>query len=312
MKDLISLTNAITDVIIEITEEEIIALGLKKGFSNIKANGSYEEFLNFISMKSQTIVAGGSPANVSRTASRLGLETAVLGTVGNDIYGDNFIKNLRELNVTSLLSVADGASGVCYIMVSPDREKTGIPVLGVSEKYNINLNNLYNVKVFHTSGYELMTNAHEVIKSIEYAKKNGASISFDLGDPRVIKSNGNESASLLDKIDILFGTDSELGALSDHTGRSIKDLSVACPIVIMKKGEKGSVVWGGGREYNIPIYKVKVVNTNGAGDSYSAGFLFGYLRNFGLEECGHMGSYIASRVCGMKEAYLNSISNNLG
>jgi ribokinase len=40
-----------------------------------------------------------------------------------------------------------------------------------------------------------------------------------------------------------------------------------------------------------------VIDTTGAGDAYDAGFLYGSIKNFNIEDCGHLGSFLAARVC---------------
>ena len=72
----------------------------------------------------------------------------------------------------------------------------------------------------------------------------------------------------------------------------------------MKKGKKGSIVREGDKEYKIPVYKTKVINTNGAGDAYAAGFLASYIKGLNIETCGLDGSYLASKVCSIEESHI--------
>jgi len=305
MTDLAALTNAITDIIVEVTDRELNRIGLRKGFYNSKANISYEEFLEMISSKKSVSVPGGSPANVIHGASALSLETALLGTVGNDNYGQEYIKDLEKSNIKPLLNIAEGPSGLCYVLVTPDGEKTSTAKMGVAGRYDFDLGQLKQAKIFHTSGYELMTNPERTMETTDYAKKIGAKISFDLADPNAVERERKNMEELLDNIDILFATEHEARELTGHgLNKSLDYLSETCTVVAIKKGKHGSVVKQGEESYNIPICDVKVVNTNGAGDAYAAGFLFGYSRGFPLKECGHVGSYFASRVCAIKESHL--------
>lgn len=302
MVDLIGLTNAITDVMIEVTDEELGYLGLKKGFYNRKANISYDKFLQFISSKEKMFIPAGSPANVVYGASYLGLYTALIGTIGNDVHGKRYIKSLEEANIIPLLNVIDGPSGICYILVSPDGERSSVVNIGVAEEYSFDLSHL-EAKIFHTSAYELRSNPEKVKEAIHHAKNVGTKTSFDLSDPDLVKRTSLEE--VLNKIDILFTTEQEATELiGDKPSKALKELSKICPVVIMKKGKKGSVIRQGKTNYNIPVYKIKIVNTNGAGDAYAAGFLFGLVKEHPLEECGHIGSKFAARVCGIKGSHL--------
>jgi len=70
-------------------------------------------------------------------------------------------------------------------------------------------------------------------------------------------------------------------------------------IVAVKLGGKGCYVTDGHEQHLIEPFKVKVVDTTGAGDAFCAGFLFGLINERSLYECGRLGNFVASR-CVMK------------
>ena len=70
-------------------------------------------------------------------------------------------------------------------------------------------------------------------------------------------------------------------------------------IVAVKLGDRGCYVTDGKENYHIEPFKVKVVDTTGAGDAFCAGFLFGLIKGKSLYECGRLGNFVASR-CIMK------------
>lgn len=294
--DIAGLTNALTDVIVSVTDDELKEFNLRKGVFNSNVDARVYEI---ISRRKAKMFHGGSSANVIHGAAALGLNAALFGTVGNDECGESYIQHVKEARIISCVSIADGPSGLCYTLVSSDGEKTAFAKIGVAGAYNFDIRQLEKTKIFHTSGYELLTNPQKTEETIDYAKKKGALISFDLACPGVVRER-KRLESLLDSVSVLFTTEEEASALT--TVASLADLK--CPVRVLKKGKNGSVVIQGKKAYAIPIYEVKVVNTNGAGDAYAAGFLFGYIRGFGAEECGHFGSYLASRVCAREEAHL--------
>ena len=69
-----------------------------------------------------------------------------------------------------------------------------------------------------------------------------------------------------------------------------------CGVAIVKLGEKGSIIRSGDRVINISSYKTDVINTNGAGDMYAAGVLYGLTSGRDVETAGKIGSYAASIV----------------
>jgi ribokinase len=70
-------------------------------------------------------------------------------------------------------------------------------------------------------------------------------------------------------------------------------------MVAVKLGSKGCYVTDGRETHLIEPFKVKVVDTTGAGDAFCAGFLYGLIHDKTLEECGRIGNFVASR-CIMK------------
>jgi ribokinase len=61
-------------------------------------------------------------------------------------------------------------------------------------------------------------------------------------------------------------------------------------------GSKGCYVTNGTEKHVIPAYKVKAVDSTGAGDAFCAGFIYGLLEKRYLKECGMLGNFVASRA----------------
>lgn len=302
--DIAALTSAITDIIIRVTDDDLHRFGIRKGVLNNSCVDE-EKFQKEILSKEREMVPAGSSANVVFNASAFKLQTSLLGTVGNDSIGRNYIQSLNEAGISPLLSVSDGPSGVCYVLVTPDTERTFLTKIGIAYKYDFDLSKLGKTRIFHTSGYELLTNPERTKESIQYAKNKGAKISFDLSDPIVITRHRTDLEAVLQTTDFLFATTEEAEELTGRLGEnSLDELRYLCPVVALKRGKDGSVVSDGKNKYVIPAYNTLIINTCGAGDAYTAGFLYGQILGFSLNECGHLGSYFASKVCGRKESHL--------
>ncbi|PIN69330.1 hypothetical protein COV93_05930 [Candidatus Woesearchaeota archaeon CG11_big_fil_rev_8_21_14_0_20_43_8] len=305
MMDIAGLSNAMTDVIIEVTENELKDCRLRKGVFNDSAEIDQEQFFDIVQNRPKINIPGGSAANALKSASKLGLDTSLFCTVGDDDYGREYIADLTNSGVKPIFDIQHGPSGLVYLLVTPDHEKSCIAKGGVSGIYGYGLTGLSDARFFHTTGYELLSNPNRTIETIEYARSIGAKVSYDLAAPFAVEARKKDLETLLMHVDVLFASDDEAESLTNlDYDASLDALTSICPIVIMKFGKNGSIVAKGDQRYKIPIYKVKLVNTNGAGDTYSAGFLYGMIKGKSLEECGHMGSRYASVVCGRKEAHL--------
>jgi adenosine kinase len=97
--------------------------------------------------------------------------------------------------------------------------------------------------------------------------------------------------------EVIIVNEFELSLLCKRTGITEAELQSSVPIVIKTKGEKGSVIASHDEPHpiNVSIAKPsKIIDPTGAGDAYRAGFIFGYLRQWGLKECGQLGSVVSS------------------
>lgn len=305
--DLVALTNALTDIIINVEEEDLNALGIKIGSTTGLSHINPTILSQILKKTNPKYLPAGSPANTVFSASALGLKTALIGSVGHDNAGNNYLKQLKKARIKPFFKQTKGKSGICYIPVTPDCERTNIANIGVSWDFpNISKLENINPNIFHTSAYEVVSNPDKTKEIIDYFKNKGAKLSFDLASESMIRQERKTIEQIVEKTDILFATEEEARELVNLSPfKALKELSDICPIVSLKRGSKGSIIIRDKEKHKIPIYKTKLVNTCGAGDSYAAGFLFAYLKGFSLKECGCMGSYIASRICNSKKSHLN-------
>jgi len=303
--DLVGLTNALSDVIINIKEDELSELGLVKGAQCGIRHVDTTKLKNLLSERRKHYCVAGSPANTILNASALGLRTALLGTIGGDRAGKIYEAELMRRGVESWLTQTRGASGRCYVLVTPDGEKSCVIDMGVAGNFEFYQNRMRKSKVFHTSGYEVASNPENTLNIIRYMKDLGAKISFDFASARAVAEQRETIEQIALATDVIFMTEEEAEEFGGgNPEKAVREMSRVCGVVALKKGSRGSLVREGKKQYYIPVTPVKVVNTCGAGDAYAAGFLQGYINHFPIEVCGKIGSDVASRVCGMKNSHL--------
>lgn len=298
MKDLIAITNAMTDLIMDVSCSELEKLGLKKGTYTGSEKIDFENFLAYISAKEKISIPGGSPANVACGVRHFGLSVGVISTVGNDETGKAYVQDLENRGIEHFIDVAEGRSGVCYTLITPDGERTFVTDMGVAGKFNINLDVLKDYKLLHTSAYELNSDKDQIKNAIEYFYKNlKRPVSFDLAAENVVKSNLTDIENILKNISILFTTEEEAKEINHLPWKTM------CDSTVLKKGVNGSTVYYHGMPYEIPAFKTGLVDANGAGDAYAAGFLTGYLIKYlTVKNCGELGSIFAGQICARKGA----------
>ena len=102
---------------------------------------------------------------------------------------------------------------------------------------------------------------------------------------------------LMERCFAVFPNENELRLLTgaDNKEGAKRLIETGVSIVAVKLGRRGCYVTDGVKKYMIEPFKVKVVDTTGAGDAFCAGFLYGLVRNKPLKECGVLGNFVASR-----------------
>ena len=118
-----------------------------------------------------------------------------------------------------------------------------------------------------------------------YARKGLAQLEPIIGKSYVMMPNAMELSLITGEADYCRGADFLIG-------KGVK-------IVAIKLGVEGCYVTDGHERLRIEAFKVKAVDTTGAGDAFCAGLLYGLLKEKSLQECGRLGNFVASR-CVMK------------
>ena len=242
---------------------------------------------------------GGSCSIFACQTGKLGLNTVLIGRVGPDRFGELITSTLKD-------------SGVSTAYIKKDaRQKTGITVaLNTGEDrgmltYNGTIDGfeledisnelLKSVRHLHIGSYFLMKKLQphypEILKKL---KAYGASISLDTNwDPEEKWDSG--IWDIMPYIDIFFPNENEAMALTKENNieKAMEKLKKVIPVLAVKKGKNGAVVYSEGKVYHSPSIDVVKKDAVGAGDSFDGGFIYGYLSGKSIEECARMGC-----ICG--------------
>ena len=286
------LTNAITDIVYKVSDEFI---------NKINVSNWYDLEIKLKEQEKIYQSPAGSPANVGFSASVLGLKVAIQGTLGNDDLAEEYSKKIVNYELFDDIKRTNGKSGVCYTFITPDGERHFKAVLNDAPKFDLS-NNVFVPKVFHTSVYEVESNPVKVLEHIANLKSKGVKVSLDLADHRICKKLKHHVLQILELTDILFTSSQEYHVLYN----GVPSGNISQEVLCMKMGAHGScILHRDGNRIVIRPVKAKLVNTNGAGDNYAAGFLYSYLKGFNLETCGVIASDVAARVCAQVSSCLD-------
>lgn len=301
--DVVSICNALVDILVTASEQDIKALNLNKGIMHLVDDARQHEVIAHFKNSKATHELGGSSMNAIRTLAALGSRTSFAGTIGHDSYGELIQSRMKALGIASHLKKADAHTGLCFILVTPDGERTMNTSLGASCLYDESIvpgSEIEAARIFHFSGYQ-WANASQIAaikKALKIAKEAGTLISFDVADPFVCRNSRQEFVQLIeDYADIVFANREEALLLYESTPEhACHRIADSGAIAAIKLGAEGALIGKGKDRYHIAPVATKVIDTTGAGDMFASGFLYGLCQNKSLEAAGKIAATLASDV----------------
>ncbi len=301
--DVMGMGSALLDFTVMVDDGDLAQLGLKKGEMLLVDADRSREILAGLAGKPMDITPGGSSANTLAGISVLGGKGIFIGSVGMDSHGDRYIEDTELIGVKAEIGRHDGMTGHAITFITPDSERTFATHLGAAlllRSDDVRETHVRNSKIIHIEGYlfEPPGLREACMAALDMAKKNDVLVSIDLSDPGLIdRIRPVFDRVIRDYADIIFVNEDEARAF---TGReridALEELARHCDFAVVKIGSEGSLIKTGGAVYLIPANKTDVANTNGAGDMYAAGVLYGLSRGYSPERCGRIGSYVSSKV----------------
>ena len=239
---------------------------------------------------------GGSGAIMACGAARLGLRVAFAGVVGDDLFGSFMQAELSERGVDTRGLVVDPRrpTGITVIMSAiDDRAMLTAPgTIGDLRSELIDPGVLASARHVHVSSFFLQRGlAPDLARLFGEAHDAGATTSLDPNwDPTGAWDGG--LTDLLSSVDVFLPNAMEamrLARISD-LDQALSRLRMRAPLIVVKAGADGAMAATTGEVVRMPGIPVQVVDTTGAGDSFDAGFLAGYLANEPLERALALGN----------------------
>ncbi len=223
---------------------------------------------------------GGKGANQAVAAARAGGAVAMITQLGADYFGDMAIANFRSegVDTASVFRSKEHPTGAALILVDETTGSNSILVIpgacGHMDPGRVGIAVAANARA-KVLVVQLETNLDAMAAALARARESGMAT---ICNPAPAQEIPPECYPL---IDYLTPNEAEASTLSGVNVRTVEDAGLAAEVlkgrgagaVIVTLGEKGSLVLDGtGRHTFIPAYKVDVVDTTGAGDSYNGAF----------------------------------------
>ena len=248
---------------------------------------------------------GGSAANTAVGLARLGCKVGFIGKVGSDREGKMLLKDFRneDVDVNGVIRAKRGKSGSVMGFVDKDGARALCIDSGVNDTIKlreVNAGYVLQSRFLHLTSFVGET-SFQTQKKLTEALPESIKISFDPG-ALYVRRGLAQLEPIVKKSYVIMPNMVELELLTgekDYCKGADALIGKGAKIVAIKLGGDGCYVTDGRERYHIKAFKVKVVDTTGAGDAFCAGFLYGLLNNKNLRECGRLGNFVASR-CAMQ------------
>jgi ribokinase len=242
---------------------------------------------------------GGSAANTVVGLAKLGLNTGYIGKVAEDREGKLLVDEFKREGVdTEGITVAKhGRSGVVMGYVDPKGERALYVDPGVNDTIDfreINPDYVGQTKFLHLTSF-VGEKSFDAQKKLVRKLPENVKVSFDPGNLYARKSF-KLLKPIITKTFVMLPNGSELTLLTGENYKKGAELLIknGVSVVAVKLGEKGCYVTNGKESHLVKPYPVKVVDTTGAGDAFSAGFLYGLIKGKNIRSCGKLGNLVAS------------------
>ena len=306
--DVVGIGSPLVDIICRIEDATLDRLGLVKGSMELISLDQAEAF--YASMGSSIEVSGGSAANTVAGVAALGGKAGFIGKVADDAMGEVFTHDITASGVdfeAAIVPAGEAGTGRCLVMVTDDAERTMATHLGVANTFapgDVDGHLLARTKVTYLEGYlfDLPPAKEAMRQAIEATHAADGSVALSLSDSFCVERHRGDFLSLFDgDIDLLFANRDEIMALFAATSleASLGGLEETGVLGAITLGAEGSVIVTPAGRIAIPAAPVaSVVDTNGAGDLFAAGFLFGITNGLDPEASGRLGGICAAEVIG--------------
>ncbi|MGH1539095.1 MAG: carbohydrate kinase family protein [Arenicella sp.] len=254
---------------------------------------------------------GGAPANVAVAVSKLGGQSHFIGSVGDDVFGNMIVDELRrnQVNTEYTLKLSDHPTAAAYVSLDEQGERsfsfsrhdtadTRFPISAIPVELFKN-----NKGIFHFGSNSLTTDylASITLALLALASKNGWSVSFDVNLRANLWPQGKmDKARIMQFValaDLIKMSDEEMQELDIQTSFIEQQ---AKSVFVVTSGPQTIRLYTKGSSIEHQPQAVKAVDTTGAGDAFFGAFLHFVAKNqlFGCSSSGYQGAVEFAAACG--------------
>mmetsp|Transcript_6713 Transcript_6713/g.10687 ORF Transcript_6713/g.10687 Transcript_6713/m.10687 type:complete len:341 (+) Transcript_6713:75-1097(+) len=312
------------DITGNVDKSMLAKYGLEPGGMILAEEKHQPLFSEMASLPGVRYIAGGATQNSIRVAQwmlQVPNSTAYMGCVGQDEFAEKMRAACEADGVKTCYMVDSSTpSGLCAVLIE-GVERSMCTNLMASKNFRIshvqkpeNLKIIREAKIIYSAGFFVTASIDSMQLAAREAAKSGAKYCFNLAAPFLMQVPCFKTAimEVMPMVDVLFGNEAEALAYSESETWGSTDISFIATrlslipnakgehrVVVITQGSQATIVAINGHITKYPIIelpKEKLVDTNGAGDSYVGGFLAALSKNLPIAECCKAGAYAASVI----------------
>jgi len=303
---IVAIENPLLDIQLEIETNDLLdKYGLQHGQACLADEKHQPLFSEIWGNDKKVVVPGGSSLNTVRAANHMLKDThpgkcAFFGSIGNDEIGRTLSGELERTGIHGHFSIdQETPTGSCAVLVHK-KERTLCANLAACVKYRVehlaaNLHILEKAAFLYTSAFFITSNYEALLNYARFAAEHNKPLGYNLSACFLIQFNTDKVNAVLEYADYVFCNEDEAKCFAEINKiefTNFMDIAVAISkwkkintkrprVAIITQGKDPIVVasYKEGEyikriEYQIPpIPHEKLVDTNGAGDSFTGAFI---------------------------------------
>ncbi len=312
MDDIITIGSAIQDVFIKTKRFEI----LENEVFGDDEKGICLPLGSKVPIEKLVFASGGAGTNTAVTFARFGLSVSFLGKIGQDFRGEEIKKELKKENVATSLIIEskDYPTAYSVILSTYQQGRTILVFRGASghlQEKDIDFSRIKTKWLYIAS---LGGNLNLIKKIVTEAEKKKIKIAFNPGQ-KELKQGLSKLKEILARIDVLILNKEEASLLTGISFQKENEIVkkttlIAKNIGVITKGREGLVAFDKEYLYRAGTFGKEAIEPTGAGDAFGSAFVYGILKEKGLEFAIRLGSLNATSVIqkiGAKNGILRKI-----
>ena len=263
---------------------------------------------------SMAIRIGGSGAITAHNLALLGNRIGFITTAADDEFADFCHEKLRRagVDISQCVALREAETGVTVLLQHKELRHM-FTYAGATFQLrfeDLDVSYLADANHFHLSSYYLQRSLTPHIPALfARLKASGLTISLDPNDDPA-HTWDQSIFKALESVDLLMPNEREACLIAGSTDleTAIATLRKIVPLLVIKRGARGASAYSRNEEWHVPAKCSEFVDAVGAGDSFNAGFLHGWIRHWPIQhslELGNLSGALSTTMSGGTAAFCN-------